>query len=56
MFSQKQTKKTVLKLDEKNLLFMFFIISFFSISPLRVRWRLPYIVKDDSSKADFRTA
>ena len=56
MFSPKQTKKTVQKLDEKNLLFMFFIISFFSISPLHVRRRLSYILKDDSSKADFRTA
>ena len=31
---------------------MFFIISFFSISLLHVRWRLPYMIKDDSSEVD----
>ena len=29
---------------------MLLIISFFSISPMHVRWRLPYIIKDDSSE------
>ena len=32
---------------------MFFIISFFSISPLYVRRRLPCITKDDSSESCF---
>ena len=29
---------------------MFFITSFFSISPLHVRWLLPYIIKNNSSE------
>ena len=29
---------------------MFFITSFFSISPLHVRWHLPYIIKNNSSE------
>ena len=29
---------------------MFFIILFFSISPLHVRWHLPYLMKEDISK------
>ena len=33
---------------------MFFIISFFSVSALHLRSRLPYIIKDDGSK-DFKT-
>ena len=37
-------------------LFMFFVMSFFSISPLHVMRRLPYIIKDDSTEVDFRTA
>ena len=32
---------------------MFFIIYFFSISPLYVRWHLPYTTKDDSSESCF---
>ena len=32
------------------LLMMLLIISFFSISPMHVRWRLPSIIKDDSSE------
>ena len=28
---------------------MFFITSFFSISPLHVRWLLPYIIKNNSN-------
>ena len=29
---------------------MLFIISFFSISPLQVKRRLPYMIKDDSGE------
>ena len=29
---------------------MFFITSFFSISPLYVKWLLPYIIKNNSSE------
>ena len=29
---------------------MFFMISFFSIFPLHVRWHLPYIIKNNSSE------
>ena len=65
-FSQKQNKKAILKLRytwiyegylrrwKKTYLFMFLII-WFSLSPLHIRRRLPYIIKDDSSKVDFRT-
>ena len=31
---------------------MFFITSFFSISPLHVRWLLPYIIKNNSSSTN----
>ena len=34
---------------------MFFITSFFSISPLHVRWLLPYIIKNNRVK-DFKAA
>ena len=54
MFSQKQNKKhhSKTQLDEKKtyLLMMFFITSFFSISPLHVKWLLPYIIKNNSSE------
>ena len=54
MFSQKQNKKyhSKTQLDEKKtyLFMMFFITSFFSISPLHVRWLLPYIIKNNSSE------
>ena len=56
--SNNKTKETVLKLRyiTKTCLFMMcFIISFFSISPLYVSWRLPYIIKVDSSDS-FKTA
>ena len=55
-FSQKKTSKKTKKysktqLDEKTCLFMMLlIISFFSVSQMHVRRRLPYIVKDDSSE------
>ena len=52
-FSQKNKTKIHSKtqLDEKNCLFMvLLIISFFSISTMHVRQRLPYIIKDDSSE------
>ena len=51
-------KTTTLKLTymKKTCLFMFFIISLFSVSPLHVRGRMPYKIKGDSSEADFRTA
>ena len=49
MFSEKQNKKyhSKTQLDEKKpyLFMMFFITSFFSISPLHVRWLLLYIIK-----------
>ena len=48
MFSEKQNKKyhSKTQLDEKKpyLFMMFFITSFFSISPLHVRWLFPYII------------
>ena len=53
MFSQKQNKKTILKLSlmKKNCLFMIlFIILFCSTSPLHVKRRLPYIIKGNSSE------
>ena len=34
------------------LFMMFFITSFFSISPLHVRWLLPYIIKNNSSSTN----
>ena len=38
---------------KKTYLFMmFFITSFFSISPLHVRWLLPYIIKNNSSSTN----
>ena len=56
-FLKMKLKKTILKLSqmEKTSLFMFFIMSFFSISPLHVSRCLPWI-KDDRSEEDFRTA
>ena len=52
MFSQKQNKKyhSKTQLDEKKtyLFMMFFITSFFSISPLHVKWLLPYVIKNNS--------
>ena len=46
----KQNKK--LSYMKKTCLFItFFIISFFSFSPLHVRRRLPYVIKDDTSKS-----
>ena len=54
MFSQKQNKKchAITQLDEYklNLFMMFCMTSFFSISPLHVRWPLPYIMKNNKSK------
>ena len=54
MFSQKQNEKyrSKTKLDEKKtyLFMMLFIATFFPISPLHVRWLLPYIIKNDSVK------
>ena len=54
MFSQKQNKKYHSKTqlyEKKTCLFMMcFITSFFSISPLRVGWLLPYIIKNNSSE------
>ena len=60
MFSQKQNKKkqhSKTQLHEKKtyLFMMFFITSFFSISPLHVRWLLPYIIKNNRVK-DFKAA
>ena len=53
MFSQKQNKKchskTQLVVKKTYLFMMFFITLFFSISPLHVRWLLPYIIKNNSS-------
>ena len=50
-FSQKKKKKSKTQPDKKTYLFMMLlIISFFSIYPMHVRWRLLYIIKDDSSK------
>ena len=57
-FSKINKTKTVRKLSymKKTCLFMmFFIISFFSFSPLHVRRHLPYIIKDDTSES-FETA
>ena len=53
----KQNKnRSKTQLYEKTCLFMmFFIISFFSFSPLHVRRHLPYIIKDDTSES-FETA
>ena len=46
----KQNKK--LSYMKKTCLFItFFIISFFSFSPLHVRRRLPYVIKDDTSES-----
>ena len=43
--------KIILKQDEKTCLFMMLlIISFFSTSSIHARWRLVYIIKDDSSE------
>ena len=53
VFSKTKQKKAVLKLSymKKCCVFMmFFIILFFSISPLHARPRLPYIIKDHSSE------
>ena len=54
MFSQKQNKKyhSKTQLDEKKtyLFMMFLITSFFPISPLRARWLLLYIIKNNSSE------
>ena len=59
MFSEKQNKKyhSKTQLDEKKpyLFMMFFITSFFSISPLHVRWLLLYIIKKTVLK-DFKIA
>ena len=55
-FSQKKKKKRKEKdskaqLNEKTFLFMMLlIISFYSISPMHIRRRLLYIIKDDSSE------
>ena len=53
-FLKNKTEDTILKLSwmkKKTCLFMMcFIILFFSISPLHVRWLLSYIVKNNSSK------
>ena len=54
MFSQKQNKKSVAKLNymkQTCLFMMLFIISIFSISPLHVRPRLPYIIKGDNRES-----
>ena len=49
-FSQKK-KKSKSQLDENTyLLMMLLIILFFSIYPMHVRRRLPYIIKDDSNE------
>ena len=58
VFSKIKQNKTVRKLSymKKTCLFMmFFIISFFSFSPLHVRRHLSYIVNDDTSES-FETA
>ena len=54
---QNKTKSTVLKLSymKKTCHFMFFIISFFSISSLHVSRSLLYTIKDGSSES-FETA
>ena len=49
-FSQKK-KKSKSQLDENSyLLMMLLIILFFSIYPMHVRQRLPYIIKDASNE------
>ena len=59
MFSQKQNEKyhSKTQLDEKKpyLFMMFFLTSFFSISPLHVRRFLPYLIKK-AVVEDFKAA
>ena len=58
-FLKNKTKKTPVRIlsytKETCLFIMFFIISFFSFSPLHVRWHLPCIITDDTSEG-FETA
>ena len=53
VFSKTKQKKNVLKLSsmKKLALLWFFIISFFSISPLHIRQHFPFIIKVDSSES-----